>query len=79
VKFSAEEMAYDPPPEETDDWLPIGRGTAAYERYKQWKKLMVRLEPDIAKVFQGSQAVNNALRKLIEAMPEPAGRRKKSA
>jgi hypothetical protein len=79
VKFTPQEMAYDPSPEETDDWLPIGRGIAAYEKYKQWKKQMIRLEPDVAKVFRDSQSVNKALRKLIEAMPETSGRKKKSA
>jgi hypothetical protein len=67
VKFSAEEMAYDP---ETKDWIPIGRGLAAYEKFRRWRRQMVRLDTDAARIFPDSAAVNNALRKLIEAMPE---------
>lgn len=79
MKFSADEMAYDPGPEDTDLWLPIGRGHAAYERFRAWKKQMVRLEPDVAKVFADAASVNNALRKLIEAMPAPIAQKRKTA
>src|SRR5689334_8570063 len=74
VKFSAEEMAYDPEPSETEDWLPIGRGVSAYEKFRRWRKQMVRLDADVARVFTDSVAVNNALRKLIQAMPDRSSR-----
>jgi hypothetical protein len=32
---------------------------------------VVRLDPDVAEVFQTPEAVNKALRALIEAMPKP--------
>lgn len=76
VKFTAEEMAYDPP--DTSDpnrWVPVGRGAAAIFGKPQ-RARTVTLEADIARVFPDSASVNKALRKLIEAMPAPARRRK---
>ena len=32
---------------------------------------LVRLEPDVAKKFPSSEAVNEALRKLVREQPEP--------
>jgi hypothetical protein len=78
VKFTPEEMAYDPSPEETAEWIPVGRGPAAIFAKPSWKLKMVELEPDVAEVFKDSKAVNRALRKLIAAVPG-AARRKKSA
>jgi hypothetical protein len=73
VKFTAEEMAYDPP--DTSDpkrWIVIGRGPkAAFAKART-----VRLQPDIARAFPSSAAVNKALRKLIAQMPAPANKRK---
>ena len=62
VKFTPEEMAYD---------LPADVSHLPFKRVKP----RVELEEDVAKVFRDSAAVNNALRKLIEAMPT-TGKRK---
>src|SRR5207249_945647 len=78
VKFSPEEMAYEIP-DDTSGFIPIGRGLAAYERFREWKKTMIRLEPDVAKFFHDAAAVNNALRKLIEAIPPQPVKGKKTA
>ena len=43
------------------------------------KQGYVQLAPDVAKVFADAESVNNALRKLIEAMPQQPAKRKKSA
>ena len=67
VKFTPEEMAYDPSAEETASWLPIpGRGLAAFNRFYKWKRQMVRLDPDIRRAFPDDRSVNVALRKVIE-------------
>jgi hypothetical protein len=76
VKFTAEEMAYDP--SDTSDpmrWVRVGRGPSAIFA-KPGDLKTVRLESDVARVFKDSQAVNNALRKLIEAMPRETRKRK---
>jgi hypothetical protein len=76
VKFSPEEMAYDLREAEGENWIPIGRGWKAFEQFRKWKRQMARLEPDVRKAFPDDQAVNRALRKLIEAMPaQPRKRR----
>src|SRR4051812_37179511 len=75
VKFSPEEMAYDPSPEETAKWTPVGRGMKGL--FAKPKARLVPLEPDVAKVFKDAAAVNNALRKIIEAMPHALPRKRK--
>ena len=67
-------MAYDLP-EDTSDWVPVGRGPKAIFA-KPGDLKMVQLDSDVGRVFRDSEAVNNALRKLIEAMP---ARKRKSA
>src|SRR5579862_3995161 len=66
VKFSPEEMAYDAPAD-TSDWVPVGRGRKGLFAKPDGK--FVKLADDVARVFQNTEAVNNALRKLIQAMP----------
>jgi hypothetical protein len=79
VKFTPEEMAYDgPTPKELEHWIPVGRGPEAIFARPPGHGRTVELEPDIAAVFKDSEAVNRALRKLIEAVPDVA-KRKKSA
>jgi hypothetical protein len=75
VKFTPEEMAYDPPPQETENWVPVGRGRRAIFAKPAG---VVRLDPDVAAVFTDSGSVNKALRLLIEAVPSGT-KRKKSA
>ena len=62
VKFTPEEMAIDAA--DVDASKPASNG----------KK--IELAPDVAKVFKDSAAVNNALRKIIEALPNSARKRK---
>jgi hypothetical protein len=63
VKFSPEEMEYDIPADVSH--LPFKRA-----------RKTVELEEDVAKVFRDSATVNNALRKLIQAMPSFTAKRK---
>jgi hypothetical protein len=81
VKFTPEELAYDPTPEETADWIPIpGRGLPALKRFLKWKRQMARLDPDIRKAFPDDQSVNEVLRKVMELRRTGSGaKRKKSA
>jgi hypothetical protein len=65
VRFSAHEMAYDPPVAETENWMPIGRGWAAYQRFVKWKRQMARLDPDVRKAFPDDDSVNRVLRKAM--------------
>ena len=80
MKFTAEEMAYDPSPEETADWVPVARGWKAFMQFREWKRQMARLEPDVRKVFPDDASVNAALRKLIELQDVMRpGRKKRTA
>lgn len=91
VQFSPEEMAYDPTPEETEDWMPVGRGPAdvfakpskalmALWRHQlaQARTGYVRIDADLRKQFKDAASVNNALRKLVETSLT-SGRQKKTA
>jgi hypothetical protein len=40
---------------------------------------LVELDPDLAAFYRSSNAVNNALRKVMEAMPHGGVRRRRSA
>jgi hypothetical protein len=40
---------------------------------------LVELDPDLAAFYKSSDAVNHALRKVMEALPTRSVRRKKSA
>jgi hypothetical protein len=64
VKFTPEEMAID---------------AADVDASKPTNVKKVFLAPDVAKVFKDAAAVNNALRKIIEAMPNASPRKRKSA
>ncbi|MGB7159827.1 MAG: hypothetical protein WBD40_17300 [Tepidisphaeraceae bacterium] len=92
VKFTPEEMAYDPSPEETADWVPVGRGPGAmfakpsrealaiWKRELERRKGYVRLDSDLRKAFPSDDLVNQALRKIIEIRALPVGtKRKKTA
>jgi hypothetical protein len=41
-------------------------------RNERQKVTVVVLDPDVAKVFSTSESVNQALRTLIDSMPQPA-------
>jgi hypothetical protein len=81
-------MAYDPTPEETEDWMPLGRGSAVFSKPSEelmalWrlkleesKKGYVRLEADLQKKFRTGSAVNHALREWLE-IQNPSKRKKR--
>lgn len=64
----ASEAITDPDMLEEYDFRGGRRGIYA-ERYAQGTNL-VKLDPDVAAVFTTPEAVNNALRALIQAMPQ---------
>ncbi len=79
VDFTPEEMAYDLP-EDTSGFVPVGRGPEAI--FNKSAKANVDLDADVARIFTDGKQVNNALRKLIEAMPpqvKEAAKLRKSA
>jgi uncharacterized protein (DUF4415 family) len=78
VKFTPEEMAYDVP-DDTSHFVPVGRGPGAVFAKPPKKQTVIRLDPDVAKVFKDAGSVNRALRKLLEAIPAPPTRRRKTA
>jgi hypothetical protein len=79
VKFTPEEMAYEAP-EDTSDWIPVpGRGWAAYEKFRQWKRQMAKLDPEVRKAFPDDRSVNEVLRKVMEIRGIKVERRKRSA
>lgn len=61
VKFSPEEMAYDPSPEETKDWVFLGRGPDAIF-LKSSDARVATLDPDVAVFFTDDRMVNRILR-----------------
>ena len=68
VKFTPEEMAFEPLPD------------YSHLKFRRRKPVnLVELDPDLAAFFKTSTAVNHALRKLIEAVPPTAQKRRKSA
>jgi hypothetical protein len=89
VKFTPEEMAYDPSPEETANWIPVGRGPGAifakpskqeiafWRKQVASKKGLVRLDSDVRKAFPNDESVNNALRAFMKGLKN--GKRRKSA
>jgi hypothetical protein len=66
VKFSAEEMAYDPPAEVDFSSGIVIRGLDAWKRYVAAKQAFAKLAPDVRKAFPDDQSVNKALRSLIK-------------
>lgn len=44
-----------------------------------WKQKIVRLDPDVAKVFSNGKQVNDALRASVNIMPKRSIQRRKSA
>jgi len=78
VKFTPEEMAYDAPSDVSDPkrFPTLARGKQEWLEFLSVKRGYVRLAPDIREFFKDEEAVNNALRKLIEAMPSQPRKRK---
>ena len=69
VKFTAQEMACDPPSAETEKWAYVGRGADAIFGKPVKRRKSIELDSDLAAVFRDSASVNRALRKLLEAVP----------
>jgi hypothetical protein len=66
VEFSPEEMAYEPTPENTANWLPVG-GHAAWARFRRWRKNVAVLEPKVRTLYPSDAELNKALLKLADA------------
>lgn len=66
VKFTPEEMAFE----------PLADYSHLKFRRRKGVRNLVELDPDIAEFYKSSDAVNNALRKLMEALPAAQKRRK---
>lgn len=92
VKFSAEEMAYDPPAQETDRWIPVNRGSGNFfakptkeEIMAHQKKLAAatnaKLEPEVREAFPDDKVLNDLLKQFIRLARNapPGSKRKKSA
>lgn len=75
VKFTPEEMAYDPSPEELGKWVFVGRGPDA-TFLKPSDARLARLDPDIAVYFREDRLVNEILRRAMGIM-KAAGRAKR--
>jgi hypothetical protein len=71
VKFSAEELAYELPAEvDLKKARRLGSGVETVKRLAARSKRTVNLDPDVAKVFTDSEAVNGMLRAIISGMPK---------
>jgi hypothetical protein len=78
VKFSARKLTEDLPAELDFARLKfIGHGPKAIEAALRRK--VVPLDPDVARVFDNAEAVNEALRGLIHLARHSAGKRKRTA
>jgi hypothetical protein len=79
VKFSAAELAYEPPADVDFGRGLVLHGVNEWQRYRQWRRKMALLEPDVRKAFPDDKSVNTALRRVIRQKHRPtvpAGRRK---
>jgi len=78
VKFTPEEMAFDPSPEDLKKWKVVGRGREAISGKPPSGK-SITLDKDVAEVFPDAKAVNEALRSLIQLAQNSIKKRKKTA
>ena len=70
VKFSPEEMAYELPPElDVKKLRRVGSGIETVKRLAKRSRRTIGLDPDVAKVFPDSEAVNGVLRAIILSLP----------
>jgi hypothetical protein len=76
VKFTPKEMAIDAGDVDASELPVIARGRQEWLKFLSVKRGYVRLTPDVLEFFKNDEAVNNALRKLIEAMPTELRKRK---
>ena len=68
VEFTPEEMAYDVPGDVSDPkrYPTIGWSEKQWKRFVTFRKGFVRVAPNIRSAFQSEEAINAALRKVIE-------------
>jgi hypothetical protein len=67
VRFSPQELAYDPSPADTERWPLVARGFEQWRRFFAFRRGFVRLEPEVASFYGNEETVNNVLRKIMEA------------
>ena len=79
VKYSPEEMAYDPGPEETERWPLVARGLDEWRRFFAFRRGFVRLEPELATFYGSAETVNRVLKKIMEADAAIRNRRRETA
>jgi hypothetical protein len=79
VKFSAAEMSYEPPAEVDFSSGLVFRGLKGWKIYREWRRKVAMLDPEVRKAFPNDRSVNDALRKLIESSHEGRTGRRKSA
>jgi hypothetical protein len=71
VKFSPEELDYELPEEVNLRKLRrAGSGIETVKRLAASSRRTIGLDPDVAKVFPDSEAVNGMLRAIISSMPK---------
>lgn len=66
MKFTPEEMAYEPPKDVSDPkrYPTIARGREEWERFLSFKRGFVRLAPDLREFFKDDTQVNDLLRQV---------------
>ena len=70
VKFTAEEMAYELPAEvDVKKMRRVGTGTETVKRLAERSRRTIGLDPDVARVFPDSEAVNAVSRAIIASVP----------
>jgi hypothetical protein len=70
VKFSPEELAYELPADiDVKKMRRVGSGVNTVKRLTSRSKRTIGLDPDVAKVFPDSEAVNGILRAIISSLP----------
>jgi hypothetical protein len=80
VKFSPEEMAYEPPKEVNFKSGTVFRDVEQWRQYLGRKRGFVKLDPDVAAFFRDDQTVNEVLRRAMGIMKvKPGAKRRKSA
>ncbi len=82
VKASATELAYEGPSEVDFETGVVVQGLGAWRKYRQWRKQLVAIRPELLKAFPNEQSVNEALEKYLEirdTVNGPTLKRKKSA
>jgi hypothetical protein len=70
VKFSPEELSYELPAQlDIKKLRRVGSGVETVKRLANRSKRTIGLDPDVAKVFPDSEAVNGVLRAIISSLP----------